>query len=765
MHFSTFRVSALAISVVGPLAMALHPASAEGPVSQAAADWSAEIWQASLDGADDAVTTLLQQAPTEGISPSALGSYRASLARWAGNRLADEAAVKTRREAAWAEMLELIEEDDLLEAMSRLAEVQMLSASVGEPLQRPESVALLKKLRGRVDQWKADKQLLPAQEGVFLLKMAWEDVGDEARETALQEELTTLRKKMLLLRRYAFAAYHEKLRAHAKSKGETINAEYSPRLVDRWTEEVAGIDLQMAVESLLLAESEHVERIPVRDMLDGGLASIRNLVTAPGLEATFEGLSDPARVVAFLAAIDASAAALDVPANAIDARAVITRLMEANEASIGFPEQVILREFVDGATDELDRFSGMIWPFDAEQFKRQMEGKFVGVGIQIQESEVGEVVVVSPLEGKPAFFAGVQPDDVIAEVDGQSTAGWTVHDAVRHITGPKDTTVVLGLRREGELELVYVPIVRDVIRMPTVKGWSKEAPSESGEEDWNFLIDPDLRIGYIKLTGFDKQTYRDIRAALAQMYQDGMVNGIVLDLRHNPGGLLDVAASISNLWVSEGTIVSGEDRDGDRTFLMAARSRFCYLGGMPTAVLVNQGSASASEIVAGCLQAHRAAVIIGDRSFGKGSVQTVHGVGPEAHIKVTSQYYRLPSIDGITPGRLVHRRPGSDDWGVVPDLIVEMSPDDIEASHRLRVRAEAAASSLPWARARAKEAEAEDGPADIERLINDGFDPQLELALLILQSQALAETAPTEEELVHLVDRADRGAATGTSAR
>ena len=737
--------------------MVLVPAAADGPVSQAAADWSSSIWQASLDGRDEAVESLLKRAPADGISPSALASYRASMARWSGNRLADDDAVQTRREAAWSEMLELIEKDDLLEAMSRLAEVQMLSSTVGEPLQRPESVALLETLRARVDQWKADKQLLPAQEGVFLLKMAWEDVGNEAREAALREELATLRKQMLLLRRYAFGQYHEKLRAHADSKGETISAEFSPRLVNRWTEEVSGINLQMALESLLLAESEHVERIPIRKMLGGGLASIRNLVTAPGLDATFEGLSDTARVAAFLAAIDATAAALDVPAKPVDARAVLTRVLEANEGSVGFPQEVVLREFVDGATDELDRFSGMIWPFDAEQFKRQMEGKFVGVGIQIQESGVGEVVVVSPLEGKPAFFAGVQPDDVIAEVDGQPTAGWTVHDAVRHITGPKDTTVTLGLRREGEADLVHVPIVRDVIRMPTVKGWSKEASNEGGEEDWSFLIDPDLRIGYIKLTGFDKQTYRDIRSGLAEMYQDGPVNGIVLDLRHNPGGLLDVAASISNLWVPEGTIVTGEDRDGDRTFLLSARSRYCYLGGMPTVVLVNQGSASASEIVAGCLQSHDAAVIIGDRSFGKGSVQTVHGVGPDAHIKVTSQYYRLPSVDGIAPGRLVHRRPGADDWGVVPDLEVVMSPDDIEASHRLRARSEAAASSLPWARERALKAEAEDGPADIERLINDGLDPQLELALLILQSQALAESPPTAEEAVQLADRAQQG--------
>jgi hypothetical protein len=179
----------------------------------------------------------------------------------------------------------------------------------------------------------------------------------------------------------------------------------------------------------------------------------------------------------------------------------------------------------------------------------------------------------------------------------------------------------------------------------------------------------------------------------------------------------------------------------------------CYLGGVPTVVLVNRGSASASEIVAGCLQAHEAAIVLGERSFGKGSVQTVHPVGPEARLKVTNQYYRLPSADGVSPGRLVHKRPGASDWGVVPDLIVKMSVDDWDASERLRIRAEQAVSAL-------KLPEPEDdvvvadqdlnpadiGPPDIDRLIDDGYDPQLELAVLLLHAQILAETSDGTED-------------------
>lgn len=735
-----------------------------GPaVTEEAGVWANDLWTAALDGHKATVEHLLTDAPQAGISPGAIHDYNTSLARWTHNQAADIDAMETRRKEVWAEMATLLTSDDgspieptrIIESMRLLAEVQELSGDVGAPLERPDVVALLSTLRARIDQWKAQGQLMPAQEGVYHLKAVHEDAGRPDRFAALDAELKGLSEQVLLVRRYAFAQFHKMFIAHAKSRGESPREEYSPRLVDRWLEEVDGIDLDMAVRALELAEDEHVERIDMQTMLIGGLDAVGDLTEAPGLAFTFPGLADEARVAALRAALASAEARLNVPGIDIDAESVLLAVLEANAVTVDFPRAVVLREFVDGSTDELDRFSDVIWPFDDEQFQRQMEGEFVGVGIQIQENEMGEVKVVSPLEGKPAFFAGVEPDDIIVEVDGQSTAGWTVHDAVRHITGPRHTTVVLGLQRDGENEPVYVPIVRDIIRMPTVKGWAKDSTVEGGEERWDWFIDPQQRIGYIKLTGFDKKTWLDMRRALARMRASGPLNGLVLDVRHNPGGLLDQAARICNLWVPQGVIVTGEDRNGERTFRLDAMPTACFLAGTPTIVLVNQGSASASEIVAGCLQAHDAAIVIGDRSFGKGSVQTVHGVGPDAHIKVTSQYYRLPSDDGVTPGRLVHRRPGATDWGVVPDLVVDMSLDDVEDAHRLRARAEAAASSLPWARKRAAEDLEEHGPPDINRLLSDGFDPQLELALLVLQANTLAQTQPTPMEALRLAERAN----------
>jgi carboxyl-terminal processing protease len=742
------------------VALLEHAVAARSPVSEEAGHWSSAVWSAGISGNEELITSTLSSIPTDGISPGALAAYQINLSRWEGNRRDDRTAIEARRTEAWTEMQELVAEDDLFEAIRRLVEVQSLSDDLNTPLAEDEAITLLTAMRRHVDTWKADGTIMAAQEGVFLLSAVLHDSDQVDRADALEAELDTLVDQVRLLRRYAFPRFHRMFVAHGEYKGNSPKTDYSPRLVDRWKEEVDGVTLDIAIDALSLAASEHVERVEMGTMLDGGIEAVRTLVYTSGLVDTFESLGDEASVAAFAAALDNSQAQLNVPSRLNTVESVLSALLEANDDSVQLPHAVFLREFVDGATEKLDRFSAVIWPFDAEQFERQMEGEFVGIGVQISENELGEVVVNTPLEGKPAFFAGVQPDDIIVEVDGGSTAGWTVHDAVRHITGPRNTTVVLGLQREGEDEVVQIPIVRDIIRMPTVSGWVKQEVPEGGRERWDWFIDPEQRIGYIKLTGFDKQTYLDIRRGLAEMRAAGPFNGLVLDLRQNPGGLLDVAADICNLWVPRGTIVSGENRDGDRTFLLSARPTRCFLAGTPTVVLVNKGSASASEIVAGCLQAHDAAIVIGDRSFGKGSVQTVHAVAPDAHIKVTSQYYRLPSEDGVTRGRLVHRRPHADDWGVVPDLEVEMSLDDIEDAHRLRARAEAAASSLPWARQRAAEVEAEEGPADINRLISDGFDPQLELGLLILQAQALAGTAPTPVEVLQL---AERGKSTDTA--
>ncbi len=281
--------------------------------------------------------------------------------------------------------------------------------------------------------------------------------------------------------------------------------------------------------------------------------------------------------------------------------------------------------------------------------------------------------------------------------------------------------------------------MRDVIKIRSVKGWWKTGLDAEGVPMWNWFVDPDTRIAYIRLTAFNEDTHEDLKKAWAEINEVGHPNGLILDLRFNPGGLLTSAVDISNLFVREGVIVSGETKDGGRAWPDRRAEKHKALiarEGVPTVVLINQGSASASEIVAGCLQSHRASVIVGKRSYGKGSVQTVHPISrSSALLKLTTQYYRLPPNQEQRrlgeKGDLVHRRPGAKDWGVDPDVEVNTTPQQIKAAYDVRQAADIIARD---------DAEAADRP-DINDLITQGLDPQLETALLILQAKALETTA------------------------
>lgn len=731
------RLSVLTLLAAGMVASGVA-------VADEASAWADQVWAAAMEGRNADLASALATPPGEGLDAQARQAYLLDVTRWQRHESDDDAFIAERKAQAREEMFTAAADDDLLESLRLLLEIQTLDGDFNAPLADPEIRALIDRVERQIDQWRADGRLFFAQQAILRLRAVFEDTADRDAWLRLSDDYETMADQMRLLRRYRFPEFHRRYVAYNRDRGEEVESEYSPLLNERWRDEVRGADMRTVLASLEIAMAEHVEAEGYRPMIKGGIDALRVLTADAMLEDTFPALGDEAAIVAWDAALDAIEAELEIPGLEISVDRVLQRLAQSNVESVKLPEAVLWREFTDGAMDELDRFTQVIWPFDFEQFERQMRGKFVGVGVQIQETEIGEIKVVTPLEGKPAFYAGVKADDIIVEVDGESTTGWTVHDAVRHITGPADTAVEIGLRREGEDDLVNVSIVRDVIKMPTVQGWRKLGIDDRGREDWNWFVDEDDGVGYIKLTGFDQETNVDLLRAIAEMRTEQDLNGMVLDLRFNPGGLLERAAFVSNLFLPEGDIVTGEDRTGRRTFAYPARPINCYLGGVPTVVLINRGSASASEIVAGCLQAHDAAIVLGERSFGKGSVQTVHPVAPEARIKVTNQYYRLPSDGDGAPGRLVHKRPGARDWGVVPDLIVPMTVDDIDASQRMRVRAERAVSALPLPEDDdvAEELEPVDlGEPDIDRLITDGYDPQLELAVLLLQAQVLADSA------------------------
>jgi carboxyl-terminal processing protease len=333
------------------------------------------------------------------------------------------------------------------------------------------------------------------------------------------------------------------------------------------------------------------------------------------------------------------------------------------------------RKFMDnaiqGGLQSLDMHSGYINPKEFKAFSRQSEGAFGGVGIQLSTNrDTKRLVVISPIVGTPAYKAGIKPGDEIEKIDGESTSGMTIEDAIDRIQGQPGTQVKLTVRPRGSNRTREVNLTRSLIEVESVLGDQRDA-----NKSWDFMLDKKNRIGYVRLVQFNKKSYDELRAAVEKLQAEG-ARGFILDLRNNPGGLLDAAVNISDLFLPGGPVVSVEGRTRSKQ-VYEAHEAGTMLRNRPMVVLVNENSASASEIVAAALQDHKRAVVIGERSFGKGSVQNLIPMeSGKSALKLTTAKYMRPS------GKNIHRFPDSkeeEDWGVRPDIQVKLTlPEEIE---------------------------------------------------------------------------------------
>lgn len=328
-------------------------------------------------------------------------------------------------------------------------------------------------------------------------------------------------------------------------------------------------------------------------------------------------------------------------------------------------EGELIEAAIDGMLTSLDPHSSYLSPDDAAQMRVQTRGEFGGLGIEVTQEE-GFVKVVSPIDGTPADEAGVEAGDFITHVDGESLLGLTLDKAVDLMRGPVGSEIIITVVREGEQEPFDVSIIRDTIKLTAVRARTEGTSV------------------VLRVTTFNDQTYPNLKSGLEEQIEEvggiDNVNGIVLDLRNNPGGLLTQAIKVSDAFLDEGEIVSTRGRDpadGDR--FNAELGDLAQ--GKPIVVLINGGSASASEIVAGALQDHRRAIVVGTKSFGKGSVQTVMPLRGDGAMRLTTARYYTPS------GRSIQA------LGVSPDIVVEQprratSAEEEEENNR-RSRSEA----------------------------------------------------------------------------
>jgi len=306
----------------------------------------------------------------------------------------------------------------------------------------------------------------------------------------------------------------------------------------------------------------------------------------------------------------------------------------------------LIEAAINGMLTSLDPHSSYLSPKDAEDMREQTRGEFGGLGIQVTQEE-GFVKVISPIDGTPADEAGIESGDFITHVDGESLLGLILDDAVDLMRGPVGSEIVITVVREGEPEPFDVAITRDTIELTVVR---------SRTEGDSVVL---------RLSTFNEQTYPKLEEQLKEKVEaaGGMenINGFVIDLRNNPGGLLTQAIKVSDAFLDEGEIVSTRGREvGDGERFNAKLGDLAE--GKPIVVLINGGSASASEIVAGALQDHRRAIVIGTKSFGKGSVQTVMPLRSQGAMRLTTARYYTPS------GRSIQS------LGVSPDIIVAQPP-------------------------------------------------------------------------------------------
>lgn len=332
-----------------------------------------------------------------------------------------------------------------------------------------------------------------------------------------------------------------------------------------------------------------------------------------------------------------------------------------------------------GMAEELDPYSAYISADELAQFDEELDRQFGGVGIEIHvDPETRGVIVTAALPGTPAQRAGIRPGDRLLAVDGQDIASANLDEVSRLVRGLPGSQVLLTVQSPDEPESRRVTLTREIIQGETVLGDTRNA-----DGTWNYTLRERPEIGFVRIDTFADETDDRLREVLRQLMEKG-VQGIILDLRSDPGGRLDVAVGVCDAFIRSGVIVTTQTRSG------VVKERFTASGkaicpDTPLAVLINRFSASASEIVAACLQDHGRAVIVGERSFGKGTVQELLDMEPGlGRLKLTTASYRRPS------GKDIHRSVNArkeDDWGVRPNPGYEVALDEKEVELQILARA------------------------------------------------------------------------------
>ncbi len=520
---------------------------------------------------------------------------------------------------------------------------------------------------------------------------------------------------------------------------------------ETWDKKLKEVQLKMLITSLDVAKQKHIFGKSYKHMLLASLDSLSNLVNTPSIHPTLAKFKNRTKALSFKNGIKTLKKFVHAEKE-FDRKKLFKYLniiLGVNEKTIQLDHSILAYEMATAAMASLDDYSAVIWPHDLKMFLRTLQGNFKGIGVQIRMSNKNELTVITPLVNTPAYRAGFKAKDIITHVNGKNIASWTLNQAIRNLTGPENTKVKVTVKRKIKnsnpkkdndktakkdddkslYKSIQYTITRKEIPIETVKGWELH-----NNGSWDFYIDRKNKIGYVRVSQFQIKTAEQLQAAVDQMKRDNGLNALILDLRYNPGGLLSTAIKMVDKFVDKGTIVSTKDKNKHTNSLHPASPHRTTIH-VPVVVLINQGSASASEIVSGALQDLKRAYIVGENSFGKGSVQNTIPFPARARtmgqakwlVKITTDYYALPS------GRIIHRLPTSKKWGIQPDLTIAMTPTQLTK----RIEARQAADVLTAKNVNNEKRVIEEKKASANDILAQGLDPQLDAAIIILKTKLL----------------------------
>ena len=649
---------------------------------------------------------------------------------------------KTAREAVFAEQLEELDrlrDSGVLERPDQPVAAEWedspsIDSDTGEP-NEPNDLPDVLAVIAKAGEFASDEQKKELLADPFVTKVLQEAVD---RSVLLEAEGKWLDAYMSYF--YWLGAIDPNNHGYSEYADELLDragiaASFQDSPCESRKERYAGVEKRMLKKAMDALDLHYVDGIDYVQMAVKAikrcdlLAEVLAIAFAEGSE-TANGNSmkgpEPEKVTAWSAALAGLRDEIEqsgLEFGKKDFFAVLDKVLALNETTVELPEQPLTAHFSEAALDELDPYTVMVWPRQVQDFEKLMTNEFTGIGVEISKPK-GQLTVASLLPDTPAYRSGLDAGDVIEAVDGIPTKDMSLMCAVKKITGPKGTKVTLGIRRRSTEAAENVTITRDRIIVPTIRGWERTA-----DGDWLYMLDETDKIGYVRVTSFSGETAKDLEKVLRGLESDGL-KALIVDLRFNTGGLLDSAVDVTDKFISNGLIVRTQPKANMIPAYEHARRRGTHPN-YPLVILINAGSASASEIVAGALAdpKYERAVLVGTRTHGKGSVQGItHYPGGGAQLKYTMAYYHLPSGQRVKSRDEVEKE-GRKDWGVGPDVEVSLT------SEELRAMLDVQRDNDVLVQARREEGQASVDKHTTEETLQ--ADPQLSVALLVTRTKLI----------------------------